>query len=242
MKIETFTLGNFYVDAHTSDEYHVLKSEIFTKNLYYFETENPAPYIIDIGAHIGMSTLYFKKIYPFSEIVAVEPFKENIKLLKQNISQNGLDKVTVLEVAVTEQEGTSTIHADTTNNYWFSTASFHPNAWNGQQYTQPFKVPTISLSSLLLAKASIDLVKIDIEGIESRALFEAGDALKRVRHLFVEFHPTRDQDLAKLADLLRNYFDLTFWQDDKEIKRPKHPTKLLLIEGVTKDRDNKYKE
>lgn len=237
MKSQTFTLGSFYIDAHSSDEYHALKSEIFTKDIYYFETENPRPIIIDAGAHIGMSTLYFKKIYPFSQITAVEPFKENIKLLKQNISQNGLDGITVVEAAVTEQEGVSTLYADATNDYWFSTASFHPNAWNGQQpYTTAYKIPSVSLGSLISSHESVDLLKMDIEGIESRALFQAGDLLKRVKHLFVEFHPTSDQNLARLAELLRTYFDLTYWQNEKEIKRPKHPTKLILIEGVSRSK------
>jgi FkbM family methyltransferase len=68
---------------------------------YYFETDNPLPFIIDAGAQIGMSTLYFKKQYPGAEIVAIEPNTINFKLLEENIWENQLDNVTTIQAALT---------------------------------------------------------------------------------------------------------------------------------------------
>ena len=36
--------------------------ELFVDNCYYFETSNPIPRIIDCGAYIGLSIVYFKKL------------------------------------------------------------------------------------------------------------------------------------------------------------------------------------
>lgn len=230
----TFTLGDFYITAHSSEEYHQLKGEIFTQDMYYFETENLNPVIIDAGAHIGMSTIYFKKIYPFAEIISVEPLPQNLELLNENIFQNGLTDVTVIDKALSDEPGNIRLYFDATEESWFSTAGAYDGAWNKQQKSDYLSVETMLLSSLLSTKAEVDFLKMDIEGMESVVLFEAAQYLNRVKHFIIEYHPTPDQDLGKLAELLRENFELTFWQDGKAIKRPKHPSRLLLIEGVRK--------
>jgi len=70
-----------------------VKSEIFTSDLYYFETENSTPFIIDAGAHIGLVTLYFKKNYPDSEIIAIEPNPESFEILENNMYENQIDGI-----------------------------------------------------------------------------------------------------------------------------------------------------
>jgi FkbM family methyltransferase len=42
-----------------------------------------SPYIIDAGANIGLSIIYFKKKYPNSKIVAFEPDKLIFNILKK---------------------------------------------------------------------------------------------------------------------------------------------------------------
>ena len=60
----------------TAYDYHTLNylfKEIFLSNEYYFDTSKSDPKIIDCGANIGMSILFFKKLYPTSSIIAFEP-------------------------------------------------------------------------------------------------------------------------------------------------------------------------
>src|SRR5688572_20822569 len=47
-------------------------SEIFKREIYRFTTVNNAPKIIDCGANIGLSVIYFKRLYPAAKIVAFE--------------------------------------------------------------------------------------------------------------------------------------------------------------------------
>src|SRR5436190_6322828 len=49
-----------------------LFNEVFISNDYYFKSSPRQPVIIDCGANIGMSVLYFKKLYPQSKIIAFE--------------------------------------------------------------------------------------------------------------------------------------------------------------------------
>ena len=61
-----------------------LYDEIIEKEIYKFSTDNPAPYIIDGGANIGLSVLYFKRSYPNSRILAFEPDPDIFTVLEKN--------------------------------------------------------------------------------------------------------------------------------------------------------------
>ena len=193
-------LPPFVVWYDQSEEYHHLKQEIFTHHVYYFETENPKPVIIDAGAHIGLSTLYFKKLFPDAQITAIEPHTKNFALLKKNVEENMLEDVILHKAALSTFSGETTLHADQSSLGWLSTVSINPNAWNGQQDTAPLTVPSLDLTSLLIRP--VDLLKLDIEGAEQEVLQAAGQALHNVKHLIIEFHPTKRQSLAKLNKFL----------------------------------------
>ena len=69
------------------EEFNILKDEIFNKEIYNV-TINPgvtSPTIFDLGAHIGLSVLYFKIKYPNSRIVAFEPNSNIFPILQENI-------------------------------------------------------------------------------------------------------------------------------------------------------------
>ena len=64
-ELKTKTFANGYKISYRNDcELEVIYDDIFTKNTYFFETENPEPRIIDCGGHIGLAVLYFKSLYP----------------------------------------------------------------------------------------------------------------------------------------------------------------------------------
>lgn len=63
---------------------------------------NKTPLIIDAGANIGASVVWFANDFPQSHIVAIEPDADNVKLLRQNAE--GLD-VEILEAALGSTDG-----------------------------------------------------------------------------------------------------------------------------------------
>lgn len=226
----TAKLGNFTIHFKNSEEYHNLKQEIFTKDTYYFETDNPAPLIIDAGAHIGLATLYFKKLYPAARVIAIEPHPENIKLLEQNIFENQLDDVMVVPAALDIQEGNTAFYADASGRHWFSTAGFTEGSWNKQQQSQSLMVPTLPLSNFL--QEPVDFLKMDIEGAEQAVLNTARERLPQIKHLMIEFHPGQ-QSLVKLVELLEQQgFRVQLWKDGKEIPAKK-ARGLILIEALS---------
>ncbi len=226
-KISPFTV--FYEHG---EEFHRLKNEIFTQGIYYFETNSSAPRILDAGAHIGLATLYFKKLYPTAKITALEPLPQNFALLEKNIFENQLTTVDLHQIALADQTGEADFFFDTTDQKWFSTASFSSGAWNHQQQSQKISVQTQTLAYFL--KESVDFLKMDIEGAEQRVIESTGEKIKNIQHMIVEFHPTVEQSLPHLVHFLEDqHFRVDLWQNGKKVVL--QPTKkLLYIEAKQK--------
>lgn len=228
--MEKLTIEQFTVFCGNREETLQLKSEIFTHHCYYFETEASTPYIIDAGAHIGLATLYFKKLYPGAKIIAIEPHPRNFELLKKNVSENNLTDVTLINAALASESGYKQLHADTEFE-WHSTVSIFPGAWNATQNTKPFLVQAEPLKKFLTQK--VDLLKMDIEGAEIEVLQAARKQLPQIKKIICEYHPNSRQQLH-LEESLKFFketgFSYEIYQDGKTVE-PKQADGLVLIEA-----------
>lgn len=229
--MEKVKIEQFEVWCHNREELLELKKEVFTQDTYYFETDSPTPKIIDAGAHIGLSTLYFKKLYPDAQITAIEPNPVSFKLLEKNINENFLYDVTTINAALTDfSKDNVPFYTDETGD-WQSTSSFLYGAWNNQQTSKKLLVKAISLSSLITEK--IDLLKLDIEGAEMQVLQEAGEELQLVKRIILEFHPHPDQSLEKLVEFLeRAGFIVEILKKGRKVEL-KDATGLVIVEGAS---------
>lgn len=209
-KLQTFTVT--YLDKQ---EFHSIKDEIFNSDVYYFETDNPTPLIIDAGAHIGMATLYFKKLFPFAQIIAIEPNPIAFKILEENIWQNNLSDIQTLNIVLDANNSEITLHQDP-DQEWLSSTSIREGAWNGEQKTEPITVPARKLSEFL--DQPIDLLKLDIEGAEISVLQEASDKLKNIQRMIIECHATKFETLSNLQSHLEKMgFTVSYYKRNKEI-------------------------
>lgn len=230
MAMQKTNLHGFTVYYDDQQEFHSLKNEVFTQHVYYFESDNPHPVIIDAGAHIGLATLYFKKQFPGAQITAIEPHPANVKLLEHNVFENRLDNVMIIEGALVGQTSTETVtlHVDA-DNEWLSTTSVRPGAWTGDQSTQELKVQSFTLAEFLTVP--VDLLKLDIEGAELEVLESCQDHLYLVNHAFIEFHPHSGQSLDRIIKLLEDQsFHLSLSKKGKPIRRDE-ARGLVMIEA-----------
>lgn len=60
-------VGKFDIWYENSDEFYELKKEIFGENSYYLELEKDDPVIVDAGANIRMTVLYYKMLFQCSD-------------------------------------------------------------------------------------------------------------------------------------------------------------------------------
>lgn len=154
----------------------------------FFETEilrgirRPAdrtPVLIDVGANIGTCTLWFKKKFPDSRVVAIEPDPALVPLLLKNMS--AFFDVKVVPAAAWHSEGRMELHTDGVCGSRLSeigdAASNLPIAI----------VPTIDV--LRIIPNYVTLLKIDIEGSELEVLRRLRTRLGRsIDYIHIEVH------------------------------------------------------
>ena len=74
--------------------------DIFVEEDYKFRTDRNQHLIYDCGANIGMSLLYFKKLYPGAIIRAFEADPNIAEILTLNMNRNRISGVDVISKAV----------------------------------------------------------------------------------------------------------------------------------------------
>ncbi len=149
---------------------------IFEQQIYCFRTNSPTPYIIDAGANIGLSVLYFKKFYPTSHIFAFEPDDEIFSILRRNVQKSGYKNIECVCRALSSKE---------TSLGFMSEGSFAGRiARNNDR--QDKVVQTLRLRNYLDRR--VDLLKLNIEGAETEVLEDCSDLLGSVDNLVVEYH------------------------------------------------------
>lgn len=191
-QIKTIKLGELSLKYKRPYEVLHTYTELFVDEIYRFETKEAKPFIIDAGANIGLSVLYFKSLYPSAEVIAFEPDEDNCKLLRENISLNNLKDVTVEQAAVWIKDET----------LYFNSAGSQGSkiAEEKDEQKNRIKVEAIRLADII-AQRQIDFLKIDIEGAEFGVLKDCANALGKVKHLFVEYHG-KVNETEKLVELL----------------------------------------
>jgi FkbM family methyltransferase len=188
-KVKHLKLGGFDIDYRRPYELLHTYRDIFENEIYRFTAVSKKPLIIDCGSNIGLSILYFKLVYPESKVIAFEPDAGNFELLQKNVGSNRLNDVELHYAAVWTIDGMISFESNA------SEASHISQEGNGQ------KVKAISLNKILSGVASVDFLKIDIEGAEWDVIRDCRGNLPKVKNLFLEYHG-KVNDTRKLNDLL----------------------------------------
>jgi FkbM family methyltransferase len=165
--------------------------DIFARRIYHFTARTPAPLILDGGGCIGMSVLYFKRVYPQARIVCFEPDEKLFQVLRQNVTANGLTNVDLVRAGLAGQVGT---------------ARFQPDGADGGRMADEAEdtIPTVRLSDYITSE--IDFLKLNIEGQELLVLEEvaASGKLRNAREMVLEYHGwgAGEQRLGAILTLL----------------------------------------
>lgn len=166
--------------------------DVFQRGIYAFRTASERPYIIDAGANIGLSVIYFKRLYPASEIVAFEPDPNLFAILQRNVRAHGYEDVELVPRALWSSE--------TKLDFWQEGADGGRIALGEDRKTAT--VQTARLRGYL--HRPVDLLKLDIEGAEAEVLSDCRDLLDTVARVYVEYHSfaCQPQTFPTLVDVL----------------------------------------
>jgi len=220
MDIKTVERNGFKISFINEEEFELVYKDIFELNEYSFKASNPKSFILDCGSHIGISILYFKKLYPQAKIIAFEPNPNTFKLLEKNIQQNNLENVTLIKAAVAPEKGKVNFYISNDEKLpWTWGDSAVINKWVSEDTTKTIEVSSVRLSDYINQK--IDLLKLDVEGLEELVLLEIQSKIDKVKEIFMEFHgsstnPANDSERV-LAFLSKNKFKYTVTQEGKLI-------------------------
>lgn len=165
----------------------------------------PGMNVIDLGAHAGFYTLAFSGLVENrGHVWAFEPFAVNAANLHRHFRLNSIANVTLVQVAVSDASGIA----------GFNVASNTSMGSLGDGAGSPYLVPCASLDDLLGSGliAVPDVVKMDVEGAESRVLCGARQLLSRKKTVWlISLHGREQKRLC--AQLLREAGYLIFQLD-----------------------------
>jgi FkbM family methyltransferase len=136
------------------------------------------PTIIDAGANIGVSSIWFALRYPSATIVAVEPDSNNLDVARRNVTN--FPSIILAPAAIGCRAGTANAVAKGETGY--STRTERTD-------TGDVAVITIADARALAGQdAELLIVKVDIEGFEADLFSENLDWLDETTALLVETH------------------------------------------------------
>jgi FkbM family methyltransferase len=148
--------------------------------------------VFDIGAYIGiLSSLFGKSVGTSGRVIAFEPNPENYKEVKKTVALNGLHNVDVLNIGIADSAGVAklAVRYNTT-----ATSSMDPATQArilSEGYTGLVEVVVDTLDHCLILNKlpPPDFIKIDIEGVEYRALTGMTQVVDQYSpDLYIEIH------------------------------------------------------
>lgn len=178
-----------------------LFNEIFILNEYFFTPNTNAPIIIDCGSNIGMSVLYFKRLYPSSNIIAFEANPYAYKLLVENLTINNINDVALHNIALYNCE--TEISFFIGDNLGTLLGSLNSTRGGCKE----IKMNTKKLSDYLKNFESIDLIKMDVEGAEDYIVDDLinSSAINKVKEFIIEYHHNMNGDKSNLSAFLLKF-------------------------------------
>lgn len=132
-------------------------------------TIKPSMVVADVGAHIGLFSLFAAR--RAIHVHAFEPAPVNVAYLRRNVEANQLSNVTITQAAVSDKAGELTF-------YLMPGHTMGHSAFRSSWTSEALTVPAVTLDEAFAGK-QLDFVKIDVDGHEMAVLAGMIKTLKR---------------------------------------------------------------
>lgn len=160
--------------------------EQFDTGFYSFLEENEDVVMIDLGANIGLFSLFMSPIC--KEIYSLEPTPSHIEIMEDLLENLKVENIHPYQMAVHIENGESEFQLNSSNSTMnsFLRHGIDPGG------TDSVMVPTIKLSDFIrdTVKKRVNFVKMDIEGFENVVIYDDSfeDAMKEIDAIYIEVH------------------------------------------------------
>jgi len=158
--------------------------EIFVPDIYQCPKEldvKDVRKIVDVGANVGYSCIYWLHHFPDSRVIAFEPHPDHVRQINLHLQINDVaDRVTLLASAAGTQAGKM-----------FLTDMGPESALLAASSNNTILVPVVDWFTEI-GEEQIDLLKIDIEGSEYPLLADTRFESLKIKTCVLEWHNTSD--------------------------------------------------
>ena len=167
----------------------------------------------DIGANIGLYSIYNSLKHPKSTTIAFEPSSSNLRILTRNISINNLEKnIKVVSIPLTNKEN---IFQEMKEGQFVEGGALNSFGekfdFEGKEFKPTMKYSLLGTTINYFLENSIlvipDYIKIDVDGIE-HLILEGGDKFlsdKKVKGLLIEINENFKEQFDKVINLMNKY-------------------------------------
>lgn len=171
----------FYIRIGTTDA-SVLK-QVLLERQYDYPLPISPKVIVDAGANIGLSAIFFANRYPDALILAIEPEDSNFQLLQRNTAP--YSQIKALKAALWQKKQQICLIDPKDGNDGFRTKEGLLDDDVCLGYVQG-----VTLDSLMAEKglSLIDVLKVDIEGAEKEVFENSSNWINRVGIIIAELH------------------------------------------------------
>ena len=190
-----------------NNDYNLAIFPMYKHLLFYSTTillNNKIPLIIDAGANIGASSLYFHHIFRWAEILAIEPEKHNCEIFR--INSEGITEIQLVEGGIASSDGFMTLEDPGISDWGFRLRN--------SRDVDGEKVNVYSINRLIKEKCGEGciplIIKIDIEGGEFELFSQNIEWLKCVPLIIIELHDWMLPGTANSKNFLRSISEFNF--------------------------------
>lgn len=176
-------------------------------------TSKDAPYVYDLGAHIGLFAIRVLALNPSAKILSLEASPRNYDVIARNveINKNTYPNWVLKHAAAWKNNDVIKFQGALE-----STMSHRVDSEGSVE------VPGITFKQLLEMHSKdqrIDIMKIDIEGAEEAFLCDGDVDLSNVQNLIIEIHPNYC-DGGRVRALLEKHFTTITEKHDSALSKP----------------------
>ncbi len=178
----------------------------------------PPKFIIDAGAHIGLTSVYFAQKYPQAKILAIEPDSENYYLLLKNTSP--YPNIVPILGALWDKH----THLYINNRYRLKKDQYLKSAEYELSEDNNLHEPAVCAYTIdeIIEQYGIDLIdvlKVDIEGAE-KTIFQKGyeQWLAKTRIILLEPHDHKSPFSFKTVMKALSNYDFLYLQENSALK------------------------
>jgi FkbM family methyltransferase len=139
--------------------------------------------VVDVGAHIGMFTLWLSRRVQLESVVCFEPDPESFKLCRFNLAH--LSMASIQPVAVGSHASRATIHIDP---HGSSRSTLVEDLPGRSANTASAQITVIALPDWFEQHGPIDLLKMDCEGAEWDLLRQSPRVFMYAATIIAELH------------------------------------------------------